>query len=1745
MLLPLLAACHDRDGHHPGDHDGDATGSDGVGAPGQQFVVSYDIPENHRPRDFALIAQRSISLGEGAQTLSEGDGFAALANVGAQQLQLGEDAESGSIISLGDVSLGGRARVHGDVSSAGTVQKVGQPAGSVDGTTTEHATIGTRHIERTVVFPGTMAAAKELSGAAADETLAPGYYESLSIEGDARVTLPSGEYYFDQLHIGPRATLVLDDGGGPISIYVREKLETEGAWEHEGDEVARLTLVYLGANDVQLHREFQGTLIAPSAKLELLETQAPSDLATTDRLRSASDRSPDGSYQRAWPHAEVESHHTSGPGWGNDRHGWHHGFGHRHHFHHQRGHGHDHDPEPPTDDEDISYVGTFVGLEVALGAHVELLHQPIADEKGPDAGGRYVSFEFPLPGGVSPEEVDIAGIAGVQIAGGVTLGAGCNPSSALVTSSAQGQLTVGSGSQLGSIVSAGAVRLSSGSTLSGSVSSAAGIVAGGAEIAGLQHANASLGTPRTLSWSVTFPGSPLPDLQLESGRARVLYPEVYGKVSLASGATLYLTSGTYHFGSLIAAAGSSIVLESSGGPVMVNVLDELRLEGNVSGLGGVKPELFVAYAGTRTTFVGGSFDGSLIAPRAGVSVLGGEHTGQIFGRTVDVAAGVTLHQCSAAWPFLLGEPMVHPQRVTLPPSPVFLTATGEDDAHQSVSAPVHFEIPDMLPVSRGNAGNGTAILTFTTAGGASVSCTYRGGASVEHPETLLELAKGREYLFDSCSNGAEAGSTVTGSDFSLSVQGDPEGAGGTAAIDLALGDGCDGALRAPISPAHSIEMLQAFDWSATHALPETNADGTPTLYYANIYIRNDMERELLNRFLIDYQGKPFFDDELEALYGGKCGALDLSGDGKGLFVFAIIPGKTYNRIRAAVTNDDIRPEERVMFQAIVLRDAPEAIRNANGSLNYDYLKQAGYYYLGVRDLPVDAALDYTALPGGAAKGFVDAIEFVATAARDVGRAAVTALGDVDRFAQGAVTLRLDIDVSSRLPTYPQPILRGWGRDAAKEAGLRGVRVEFHQWAQSLYALGVPMPTSYHGTANRDGAVSIRVAKGGGPSGDISVMGMGGICVDTENNAAKMTGFLLTNSVCNFRSLNVTSIAAGGASAAASSLFGNFQNDTDAVLSSTHRDTMALVEASNTYDYVRNVVGTKLRQARILTGAYARDISFGKDVAWTPCWGFPNGLSDADFLLTAGIPVIGEITNVLLTTDIVDPPAAHLENEYGVMSHEYGHYTMCGLIDTYSEYPALTFSTLLTDVALEGGTVQAHDPTRVISEAFADFIAGQVMGGANYINLNEAVRVGLLMRVCNGGPNAQCWDENLFSEGSGNQAIGRVGTLLHDAFDGHPRLTDAPTNGDIWTGSGTALTLDTTGYGDAHDEEVALGGPRLAEFVDNFLLQNVVLSAFENGLPSFSFRMDAFERALGQVVETENNWCQACDMFLPHMQNAAGLQLLDRWAACASSERIVHAIGTPPDPDLRLGKASCELCPAGEVPDSITGQCVACPFGSFIIGNTCQSCGPGSAPQGTSCVACGPYAVSDGVSCIPCPLGQAADPATDTCVDCAVDAVLDWSTVADKACSIIQLNQVSAPGDVCPDQFWIDAVNLDGNSPDGRSSDFSIRVRLEDDIEDEAQCVASTAQGVLAEVAGSSLTTLSSVPPTTPGICFEDPNVFCEEGHCVPLVDMSLTSAEVSAGRTSVRIMGNAVGPSGNLSVNVTVETKTCNGGPVH
>ena len=129
---------------------------------------------------------------------------------------------------------------------------------------------------------------------------------------------------------------------------------------------------------------------------------------------------------------------------------------------------------------------------------------------------------------------------------------------------------------------------------------------------------------------------------------------------------------------------------------------------------------------------------------------------------------------------------------------------------------------------------------------------------------------------------------------------------------------------------------------------------------------------------------------------------------------------------------------------------------------------------------------------------------------------------------------------------------------------------------------------------------------------------------------------------------------------------------------------------------------------------------------------------------------------------------------------------------------------------------------------------------------------------------------------------------------------------------------------------------------------------------------------------------------------------------------------------------------------------------------------------------------------------------------------------------------------------MEVVNLDGTSPDGRSSDFAIKVDLAEDITDPAECLLTEVQGALAEQQGSNLVPLSSVASTEPDLCqviSTPPFDFCLEGQCVHRVDFSVTSAEVGAGRTSVRVMGNATGSAGNLPVEVSIATTNCITGP--
>ena len=83
------------------------------------------------------------------------------------------------------------------------------------------------------------------------------------------------------------------------------------------------------------------------------------------------------------------------------------------------------------------------------------------------------------------------------------------------------------------------------------------------------------------------------------------------------------------------------------------------------------------------------------------------------------------------------------------------------DTERTLSAPVKVALAAEIAVLAGNAGNQESTFQYRLgAAGALVSCTYRGGADDAHPVSPAQIANGQHYVFESCTNGAQAGDIV-------------------------------------------------------------------------------------------------------------------------------------------------------------------------------------------------------------------------------------------------------------------------------------------------------------------------------------------------------------------------------------------------------------------------------------------------------------------------------------------------------------------------------------------------------------------------------------------------------------------------------------------------------------------------------------------------------------------------------------------------------------------------------------------------------------------------------------------------------------------------------------------------------------------------------------------------------------------------------------------------------------------------
>ncbi|MFC1642844.1 hypothetical protein ACFL5O_09205, partial [Myxococcota bacterium] len=368
----------------------------------------------------------------------------------------------------------------------------------------------------------------------------------------------------------------------------------------------------------------------------------------------------------------------------------------------------------------------------------------------------------------------------------------------------------------------------------------------------------------------------------------------------------------------------------------------------------------------------------------------------------------------------------------------------------------------------------------------------------------------------------------------------------------------------------------------------------PTLYYAWVYIRNQAEVLALKQLYIHVLNRPLFSAEFDE-FAGRCGTFSNPGDGEGVFVPVLMPGDTYNQLIDALTSDDVRGD-RVVFDAVILRDVPAEARTPQGSARLDTLDQSGFRYLNYEVEPLKPANEIQ-LDSGVSKALVDAVTWMGEGARNAGQFFTNLFGGLNKFMSGQVSMTLHLHAITQDPEFGDHAVmqRGWGSFQNTPLGAPGMEVTMVQ-----NFLGLPIPATSQSDTDRTGKVVIDAVEDGEASGS-------GLCIELKTRAALVTDFLLPSMLCDLRQWDP---AAGENSHLH---LRDFSQSRETEVQIDNARVSGLYQGDDVFRWSKEVVGFEPKRAPILSGYWAS--TFSPDTAngkrlFAPCLNYRNSVSDA-------------------------------------------------------------------------------------------------------------------------------------------------------------------------------------------------------------------------------------------------------------------------------------------------------------------------------------------------------------------------------------------------------------------------------------------------------------------------------------------------------------------------------------------------------
>lgn len=232
-----------------------------------------DCPTGYNPQQqgcpdlsqVALYASERMTLADRAVTVVGLPGIVPLlVCAGTETTRVGVEAQIGALRARGPVELRDRAYATGSIVSGANVT-LGNGAGAALGIQSYKA----QALDSLATFNVTFPAAGAAISLEPDQRLdvVPGSYGALNVKSRSAIFLTAGDYFFTSFTLEPSASIVMDSSEGPVRIYVKNSFTFRGTMLDAFGEEANSFIGYFGTTDALVEAPFDGTLVAPKAKV--------------------------------------------------------------------------------------------------------------------------------------------------------------------------------------------------------------------------------------------------------------------------------------------------------------------------------------------------------------------------------------------------------------------------------------------------------------------------------------------------------------------------------------------------------------------------------------------------------------------------------------------------------------------------------------------------------------------------------------------------------------------------------------------------------------------------------------------------------------------------------------------------------------------------------------------------------------------------------------------------------------------------------------------------------------------------------------------------------------------------------------------------------------------------------------------------------------------------------------------------------------------------------------------------------------------------------------------------------------------------------------------------------------------------------------------------------------------------------------------------------------------------------------